>query len=98
MTVQVNGGTLSVTHKATVPGYKQVVWFIKYSITNIIALKKIVKRYRVKYNSIDKISVVHREDQEKTNIEFKMHESVLHCYNPTYKAVVLINNVSGNKQ
>ena len=39
MTVQGNGGTLSVTHKATVPGYKQGFWFSKDYITNIIALK-----------------------------------------------------------
>ena len=27
-----------------------------------------------------------------------MHESGIHCYNPTDKSVVLINTVSGNKQ
>ena len=31
-------------------------------------------------------------------MEFKIHESVIHCYNPTDKAVVLINKVSGNKK
>ena len=67
MTVQVNGGTLLVTHKATVPGYKKYVWFSKYYITNIIALKQLTKQYQVKYNSIDQISVVHREDQGKKN-------------------------------
>ena len=42
--------------------------------------------------------LVYREDQEKPNMEFKMHQSGLHCYNPTDKEVVLINTVSGNKQ
>ena len=32
MTVKGNGGTLSITHKATVPGYKQDMWFSKYAI------------------------------------------------------------------
>ena len=29
-------------------------------------------------------------------MEFNMHEYGLHCYNPTYKVVVLINSVSRN--
>ena len=41
ITVQGNGGTLAVTHKATLPGYKQDFWFRKDAITNIIALKTI---------------------------------------------------------
>ena len=45
MTVQVNGSTLVVTHKATVPIYKQDVWFIKDDITNTIALKNLIKKY-----------------------------------------------------
>ena len=57
-----------------------------------------IKKYRVTYYRIDQIFVVHREDQEKPNMEFKMHESRIHFYNPTNNAVVIINNVSGNKQ
>ena len=41
---------------------------------------------------------MHREDQGKPNMEFNMHESGIHCYNPTNKAVLIINNDSGNKQ
>ena len=44
MTVKDNGGTLAVTHKETVPGYKQYVWFSKYAITSIIYLKKLIKQ------------------------------------------------------
>ena len=57
-----------------------------------------IKQYRVTYDSIDQILVVHREDQEKLNMVFKMHESRLHCYNSTDKAVVLTNTVFENKQ
>ena len=59
MTVKDNGGTLVVTHTATVSGYKEDVWFIKYSITNLIYLKNFIKQYRLTYDSIDKICVVH---------------------------------------
>ena len=31
-------------------------------------------------------------------MELNIHESGLHCYNPTDKAVVLINTVSRSKQ
>ena len=48
MKVQVNGGTLAVTHKATVLGYKQDLWFRKDDITKIIYLKNLIKQYRVK--------------------------------------------------
>ena len=98
MKLKGNGNILAVTHKAKFPGYEQDVLLRKNSITNIIALKKLIKPYRVTYDSIDQIFVVHREDQEKPNMEFKMHESVIHCYNPTDKVVLLINDVSENKQ
>ena len=86
MKVQGNEYTLAIKHKATVPRYKEDVWFSKYAITNIIDLKNLIKQYCVTYDSIDQIFVVHREDKEKQNTEFKMHESGLHCYNLTDKA------------
>ena len=39
-----NGGTLEVTHKETVTGYKQDVCFRKYAITKIIYLKNLIKK------------------------------------------------------
>ena len=42
--------------------------------------------------------VVHREGQNKPNMEFKMHSSGLHCFNPRDKAFVFLNTVSGNKE
>ena len=41
---------------------------------------------------------MHREDEEKPNKELNIHKYGIHCYNTTYKAVLLINTVSGNKQ
>ena len=98
MKVQGNGGTLAVTYKATVTKYKQYVWFIKDTITNIIFLKNLIRQYLVTYDSIDQIFVVHGEDQEQPNMEFNMHESGLLFYNPNDKVVVLRNTVPENKQ
>ena len=64
ITVQGNVSTLAVTHKAKVPVYKQDVWFSKDAITNIIALKNMIKQYQVTYDSIYQIFVVNREDQK----------------------------------
>ena len=98
MTVQGNGGNLAFTHKATCLGYKQYLRFRKYYITNIMALKKLIKKDQVTYSIIDKIFLVYREDQEKPNMELSMIKSGIHCYNPTDKKVVLINTVSVNEQ
>ena len=68
MKVQVDGGTLAVTHNSIVPGYKQDLWFIKDSTTNVFSTKNLIRQYRVTYNSILKTFVVQREDQEKSNI------------------------------
>ena len=68
MTVQGNDVTIAVTHKSKVPGYKQDLWFIKDSTTNVFSTKNLIRQYRVTYNSILKTFVVQREDQEKSNI------------------------------
>ena len=57
-----------------------------------------IDQYRVTYDSIDKIFVVHMKYQEKPSMEFKMNKYGLHYYNPTDKEVVLINTISKNKQ
>jgi hypothetical protein len=93
-----NGGTMKVNHKATMKGYNSNVWFSDYAITNIIALKNLIKQYRVTYDSNDQMFIVHREHQNKPNMEFKMHESGLHCFDPRDKAFVFLNTVSGNKE
>ena len=67
ITVKVNARTIAVNHKATVLGYKQYVWFSKYYITNIIALKNLIEKYQVKYDIFNQIFVVRREDKEKSN-------------------------------
>ena len=96
--LQGNGGTLVVTHKTTVAGYKQEAWFNKDAITNIIALKNLIKKYQVTYDSIDQIFLAHREDKGKPNMDFNMHESRLHYYNSTDTALVLINTVSKTRK
>ena len=98
MKLQSNGGTMMVSHKATVAGYNHKVWYSKHAITNIIALSNLIQQYRVTYDSNDQMFVVHREDHNMFNMEFKMHESGLHYYDPSDKAYVFVSTVSGNKE
>jgi hypothetical protein len=98
MRLQSNGGSMTVNHKATIEGYKKKVWFSKDAITNIIALSNLIQQYHVTYDSRDQIFVVHRETQNKPNMEFRMHESGLHYFDPSNEAYTFVNTVSGNKE
>ena len=96
--VQSNGGSMYVTNKASIPGYKNKVWFSKNAITNIISLKHLIQQYWVTYDSNDETFVVHRDKDGLTNMEFQMHESGLHYYDPKNKQLTFVNTVSNNKE
>ena len=55
-----NGGTMVVNHKSKMVGYHKKIWFSKREITDIIALSNIIQKYRVTYDSEDKMFIVHR--------------------------------------
>jgi hypothetical protein len=42
--------------------------------------------------------IVHRQASGMTNMEFRMHESGLHYYDPRHEDFTFINTVSGNKE
>ena len=89
---------MKVTHKAKMPGYHKDVWFSKRAITNIIALSNLIEQYRVTYDSNDLMFVVHRESENKPNMEFRMHSSGLHYYDPRREPFAFVNTVSENKE
>jgi uncharacterized protein YodC (DUF2158 family) len=106
-----NGGTMVVTKKAKMAGYHTDVWYDKHAITNILALSNVIKQYRVTYDSDEQMFVVHWESANKPNMEFLMHESGLHYYDPRNtktvrneanlgcdKNFIFVETVSGNKQ
>ena len=100
MRLKSNGGAMTVNRKATLPGYHKDVWFSTRAITNIIALRNIIQQYRVTYDSNDLMFVVHRELANKPNMEFRMHESGLHYYDPREETghVAFVNTVSEDKK
>jgi hypothetical protein len=98
MNLQSNGGTMQIRHKASITGYHHQVWFSKFALTNIIALSNLIKQYRVTYDSRDEMFIVHRLTGNLPNMEFKMHSSGLHYYEPTHKDFTFINTVDDNKK
>jgi hypothetical protein len=98
MRLKSNGGTMVVTRKATMQGYNKTVWFSTRAITNIIALQNLIYQYRVTYDSDDLMFVVHQESESKPNMEFKMHKSGIHYYDPRKEHnMTFITTVSENK-
>ena len=93
-----NGGTMIVTKKAQVAGYHTDVWYNRSAITNILALKNVIKQYRVTYDSDDHTFVVHRKQAGLPNMNFRMHPSGLHFYDPQEEGLALLTTVSGNKE
>ena len=70
ITVQGNGGTLYITHRAKLKGYTPKPWFSKEAITNILSFKNMIKQYIVTYDSNNKMFVVHRKESGLPNMEF----------------------------
>jgi hypothetical protein len=96
MRLKSNGGSMLVSQKATIPGYHKEVWFSSKAITNIIALSNLTQQYRVTYDSDDSMFVVHR-GPDKSDMEFRMHSSGLHYYDPREeKNVMFVNTVAEN--
>ena len=98
MQLQSNGGTMVVTKKAKMPGYHAKVWFSNQAITNIIALRNLIKQYHVTYDSYELSFVVHREAENKPNMEFIMHKSGLHYYDPRKDMQYMFINTVSRKQ
>ena len=79
MTVCGNGGTLTTNKKAYIHNYGDV-WFHEHAITNILALKNVLKQYRVTYDSgLNGCFTIHKGCQG-TDMEFKMHKDGLHYH------------------
>jgi hypothetical protein len=76
-------------------GYNKTVWFSTRAITKIIALCNLIDQYRIINDSDDLMFVVHRESESKPNMEFKIHKSGLHYYDPRKEHhLTFVNTVS----
>ncbi len=79
------------------PGYHMHLWYNKKAITNILSLSNVIKQYRVIYDSSDQMFVVHRDPEGKPDMEFWMHKSRLHYFDPRESEFTFVNTVSKNK-
>ena len=65
-------------HKGVLAGYIKDVWFYNTAVTNIFSLKNLIQQYRVTYESLDQIFIVHRKENNEPNINFRMNDSGIH--------------------
>ena len=72
--LKINGGTMKVSHQATVNGYHNSVRFSENSITNIIALRNLLLQYLATYRSDKMMFVIHRESEGKVNTQLRKNE------------------------
>jgi hypothetical protein len=94
MRVNSNGGTMEVKKQANMLGYHMHIWYNKKAIMNILSLSNVIKQYRVTYDSNDQMVVVHRDPEGKPDMEFWMHKSTLHYFDPRDSKFTFINIVS----
>jgi hypothetical protein len=97
MQLKSNGGTMEVKKQAIMPGYHMQVWYNKKAITNILSLSNMIKQYQVTYDSNDQMFVIHCDSERKPDMEFWMHKSGLHYFNPRDSEFAFVNTVSENK-
>ena len=89
---------MSVNQKSKIPGYNKSVWFIRRDITNIKGLEKLTEKYIAIYDRNDQMFTVHREVTDLPNMEFLIHDSGPHNYEPKKKDLLFLNTVSRNKE
>jgi hypothetical protein len=83
LTMMGNGGSLRITKKCKIPGYKYPVWYSKKAISNIICLKNLIKCYRVTYDGkLDTTFVVHCSAFGLPDLLFEMNPCGLHVFYP----------------
>jgi hypothetical protein len=89
MKLQSNGGVMTLTHKATLPGYHTDVWYSKDAICNILGLCNVKKQYRISYDSNDGgYFTVHRDHPSHPDMTFHMHSCGLHVFDPNDYSLV----------
>jgi len=92
-----NGGSLKITKKCKIPGYKYLVWYSKKAITNIICLKNLIKCYQATYDSkLDTTFVVHRSAFGLPDLLFEMHPCGLQCYSKKMDEFGFVQTVEDN--
>jgi hypothetical protein len=98
MRLKSKGGTMTVRQQAKIKGYGKKVWYSERAIPHILALSNVIKQYRVTYDSNAQIFIVHCQPYGIQNLEFRMHHSGLHYYDPRDKEFTFVNTVSGNME
>ena len=87
---------MKISHQAN--GYHSSVWFSEISVTDNIALRNLHLQYLFTYRIDEMMFIVHRKYEGKPNMQFIMHESGMHCFEPRDQEFSFVNTVSDNKE
>ena len=95
MQVTGNGGSITTNRQGHLRNYGDV-WFDERSITNILCLKNMSKKYRVTYDSAENGTfTVHKADAQ---LHFVLHQYGLHYHDTKNREVTLIQTVKENEE
>ncbi|KAL7564336.1 hypothetical protein ACA910_007188 [Epithemia clementina (nom. ined.)] len=98
MDLSTNAGTLTVRHKATVPGFG-LVWFDNRAITNIFSFAEMEDRHRITYEDHEgkKAFVVHLAESQA---RFRRSENGLYYFKPKYntREINMVETIEENKR
>jgi hypothetical protein len=91
MTVHVNGGTLTTNMKAHVANYGSV-WYDSNTITNILSLKNVCKKFHVTYDSQGKGTfIVHKPSS--IDVHVIAHANRLHNHDTHDRQLTMVSTV-----
>ena len=92
-----NVGKFVIYHKEAVSCYIKDAWYDRTDITKIFALKNMIQQYRVTYDILKNIFIVHHEKNKKSNAHFRIHDIGLRYYEPAEYFTFVIT-VEDNKK
>ena len=88
-----NGGTMIVSHQATVNQYQNSVCFSKNNITNIVSLSNLRLKYLITYRSNMMVFILHGGYEGKPNIQAIIHQRSLHYFDQRDQGFTFVNTV-----
>ena len=97
MTVQGKSRTLTTSQKVMLSSYREV-WFHQNTITNVLSLKNMWKKFPVMYDGDGKSSIIFMHKDSCQIIDFQMHHDGLHYHDTNHWEWTFINTVRQNQE
>mmetsp|Transcript_9864 Transcript_9864/g.29330 ORF Transcript_9864/g.29330 Transcript_9864/m.29330 type:complete len:178 (-) Transcript_9864:306-839(-) len=93
--IHCNAGIVRVTHKGTLPGYRNA-WFNENGITNILSMSNVVAKFPIICNSGLRDRFVVQTPEE--HLVFNRIQSGLYYHDIGNRDIVMVSIVAGNRE